>query len=66
MNVRENSVGIELTLTGNSENIFNSSTLKVGTINVYGSTNTGGQYRKAINMSLNAFPNVIVNISEGE
>ena len=66
MNVRENSVGIELTLTGNSENIFNSSTLKVGTINVYGSTNTGGQYSKAINMSLNAFPNVIVNISDGE
>ena len=66
MNVYDNSVGIELTLTGNSENIFNSSTLKVGTINVYGSANTGGQYSKAINMSLSAFPTVTVNISDGE
>ncbi len=66
MNVRENSVGIELTLSGISEPIFNSSTLKVGTINVEGSTNTGGQYSKAINMLLDAFPTMTVNISDGE
>jgi hypothetical protein len=66
MNVRENSVGIELTLSGISEPVFNSSTLKVGTINVEGSTNTGSQYSKGINMLLDAFPTMTVNISDGE
>ena len=40
MNVNTNAAGIELSLTGSGEPIFNVSTLKVGTINVNGFVST--------------------------
>ncbi len=65
MNVNTNAVGIELTLIGNSERIFNQSTLKVGTINVNGDSNAGGAYSKAVNIALGSFPTITIEISDG-
>ena len=65
MNVNTNAVGIELTLSGSAEPIYNQSSLKVGTINVNGDNNLSGNYSKAINMTLNAYPTMTVNISDG-